>query len=168
MAHTFLALRAGGIVNFDDLSPVSSVADRGQSSPDAGAAQFVPSGAGMTSGQASALLLPQADFSLAVSAPASSQAVVVPNFSPAVSAPVVVNDAHAPLELRAGGADVSTDSAASSESSTLLSLNQHFLDNGWFIVPSADNEYGPVVYAAGDGFGWDASAGEFSADWFVV
>lgn len=171
MAHSFLALRAGGIVNVDDSS---AVADHGQSLPDAaaaGAAQLVLSSGSATVAQASTLVLPQAQsapaFSLVVSAPASSQAVVVPDFSQAASAPVVVNDTHASLELRAGGADASSDSVASSEASNLLSLNQHFLDNGWFVVPSAENEYGPV-YAAGDGFGWDVATGEFSADWFFV
>jgi hypothetical protein len=40
-------------------------------------------------------------------------------------------------------------------------------DDGWFIVPSAANEYGQA-YAAGDGFVWDVATGEFAADWFFV
>ena len=38
-------------------------------------------------------------------------------------------------------------------------------DHGWFIVPSASNEYGPA-YGAADDFTFDVAAGAFSADWF--
>jgi hypothetical protein len=41
-------------------------------------------------------------------------------------------------------------------------------DNGWFVVPSAANEYGPAYAAANDGFAWDTAAGEFTVDFFFV
>jgi hypothetical protein len=41
-------------------------------------------------------------------------------------------------------------------------------DNGWFIVPSAANEYGQAYAAAGDGFAFDVAAGEFAVDFFFV
>lgn len=40
-----------------------------------------------------------------------------------------------------------------------------YADHGWFIVPSASNEYGPAL-ALADDFTFDVAAGEFSADWF--
>ena len=42
-----------------------------------------------------------------------------------------------------------------------------YADHGWFIVPSASNEYGPA-YAVADDFSFDVAAGEFSSDWFWV
>lgn len=53
---------------------------------------------------------------------------------------------------------------------TLASLGldgPSYADHGWFIVPSASNEYGSA-YAAADDFAFDLAAGEFSADWFWV
>ena len=43
----------------------------------------------------------------------------------------------------------------------------NYSDHGWFIVPSASNEYGDTQ-VAGDGFVFDVAAGEFTADWFFV
>lgn len=40
-----------------------------------------------------------------------------------------------------------------------------YADNGWFIVPSAANEYGEG-FASGDGFAFNVATGEFTADWF--
>lgn len=41
-------------------------------------------------------------------------------------------------------------------------------DDGWFVVPSAANEYGQAYAAADDGFAWDVAAGEFAVDFFFV
>lgn len=160
MAHTFLALRAGGIINIDDSSQGSSVADHGQIAPTALAADPVQSlatgGTTVTVPQLSMPVLQTAD-------PAAPQLVAVPG---------VVTDPHGSLELRSGDTvtvSSSSDGTDGSEASALLSLNQlSFLDNGWFVVPSADNEYGPAVYAAADDYGWSVAAGEFSTDWFIA
>jgi hypothetical protein len=42
-----------------------------------------------------------------------------------------------------------------------------YADHGWFVVPSASNEYG-AAYVSADDFAFDLAAGEFSADWFWV
>ena len=40
--------------------------------------------------------------------------------------------------------------------------------DGWYIVPSAANEYGQA-YAAADGFDFNVATGDFASDWaFVV
>jgi len=63
-----------------------------------------------------------------------------------------------------GGGDI----ARGSEALASLSLDgPAYADHGWFIVPSAANEYGEG-YAAADDFAFDVAAGEFSADWFWV
>jgi len=63
-----------------------------------------------------------------------------------------------------GGGDI----ARGSEALASLSLDgPAYADHGWFIVPSAANEYGES-YAAADDFAFDVAAGEFSADWFWV
>ena len=68
----------------------------------------------------------------------------------------------------------STDTAGSGEiargAETLASLavdGPAYADHGWFIVPSASNEYG-AAYAVADEFTFDVAAGEFSSDWFWV
>jgi hypothetical protein len=43
-----------------------------------------------------------------------------------------------------------------------------YADHGWFVVPSASNEYGDAVAAAGDGFSFDVAAGEFTSDWVFI
>ena len=48
------------------------------------------------------------------------------------------------------------------------SISASFADHGWFIVPSAANEYGDSYAASADGFTWNVAAGEFTADWFFV
>lgn len=54
------------------------------------------------------------------------------------------------------------------ESIAPLALNaSDYSDHGWFIVPSASNEYGDAQVAA-DGFAFDVAAGEFAADWFLA
>lgn len=56
-----------------------------------------------------------------------------------------------------------------SDLASLDTTSSSYADHGWFVVPSADNEYGPsVTYAAADDYGWSAVAGEFSADWFIA
>jgi hypothetical protein len=64
----------------------------------------------------------------------------------------------------AGGGEVGRGSDLASLDSNASS----YADHGWFIVPSADNEYGQATYAAADDYGWSVAAGEFSADWFVA
>jgi len=43
-----------------------------------------------------------------------------------------------------------------------------YADYGWFIVPSASNEYGDAVATAGDGFSFDVAAGAFTGDWVFI
>lgn len=43
-----------------------------------------------------------------------------------------------------------------------------YADHGWFVVPSASNEYGDTVYAAGDGFSFDVATGDFTSDWVFI
>ena len=63
-----------------------------------------------------------------------------------------------------GGGEI----ARGSEALASLSLDgPSYAEHGWFIVPSAANEYGEGYAAAGD-FAFDVAAGEFSADWFWV
>jgi hypothetical protein len=82
-----------------------------------------------------------------------------------------VTEIHVPAMMR-GDLGGSTDASGGGEiargSDTLASLELDgaaYADHGWFVVPSASNEYGPA-YAAADGFAFDVAAGEFSSDWF--
>ena len=90
----------------------------------------------------------------------------------AVTVPGVVTELLAPVGLQGGGAPASSaalaDSGTPSEGSLApLSLGAHW-SNGWFVVPSAANEYGQA-YAAGDGgFEFDVASGSFASDWFWV
>ena len=43
-----------------------------------------------------------------------------------------------------------------------------YADHGWFIVPSASNEFGDGLYAAGDGFSFDVATGDFASDWVFI
>ncbi|MEJ0077166.1 MAG: hypothetical protein WDO17_17325 [Alphaproteobacteria bacterium] len=43
-----------------------------------------------------------------------------------------------------------------------------YADHGWFVVPSASNEYGDAISVAGDGFSFDVAAGEFTSDWVFI
>lgn len=63
-----------------------------------------------------------------------------------------------------GGGEIGRDS----DGLASLALNgPDYADHGWFIVPSAANEYGEAAYAATAGdFVFDVAAGEFSTDWF--
>jgi hypothetical protein len=63
-----------------------------------------------------------------------------------------------------GGSEIGRDG----ESLAPMSLAWADSDNGWFIVPSAANEYGQAYAAANDGFAWDVAAGEFAVDFFFV
>jgi len=181
VAHTFLALRAGGIVNIDDSSAVSSVADHGQSLPDAGAANLILTNVSAPAAQAGGFVLPQAE-----STPMVSRAGSVPVFLQVDSAPGTVTAFHSDPSSTAS--TVSTTSAGltlvtfssmagasifspavdggSAGSVTIAALPS----DGWFVVPSASNEYGDTQVAAGDGFSFDVATGEFTAaaDWFIV
>jgi hypothetical protein len=168
VAH-IMAFRGGGIVNVDDSSQVFSVADRGQSASTAvtaDSAQLFLSGVGAvtTTGQDSAPVLSQA-----VSLPAFLQAGAAPQF---VSVASVVTELQGQTSLLhgadspgSGGGEI----ARGGESLAPMSLAwSDSSDNGWFIVPSAANEYGQTYVAANDGFAWDVAAGEFTVDFFFV
>jgi hypothetical protein len=65
----------------------------------------------------------------------------------------------------AGGGEIARDA----DGLASLALNgPDYADHGWFIVPSASNEYGEAAYAAAGDFAFDMAAGEFSADWFMA
>lgn len=91
----------------------------------------------------------------------------------AVSPPGVVTDLLVPAGLQGGGAQPGAAIApmasdASDGSIAPLTLASHWAGDGWFIVPSAANEYGQA-YAAGDGgFEFDVASGSFASDWFWV
>jgi hypothetical protein len=165
-----VALRAGGIVNVDGSSQAAAAADHGQSLSDAGAAQLVLSGAGTTGGQTAAF----------------SQATL-PLFLRADSAPVSVTDFHSdqPSTVSTGSAGLTLSYSSAGATVTMMSgsvfntidhagdpsvtINYAALPaDGWFIVPSAANEYGDAVYAAGDGFGFDVATGDFASDWVFI
>lgn len=93
--------------------------------------------------------------------------------SPMLFAPVasVVSDPQ-PLAVARGDAGASPNfndgEIARGSDLAPLALNlPDFTDHGWFIVPSASNEYGNV-HVAGDGFVFDVAIGEFTGDWFLV
>jgi hypothetical protein len=84
-----------------------------------------------------------------------------------------VTDIQLPAMSR-GDAGASSDTSGGGElargAETLVSLSLDgpaYADHGWFIVPSASNEYGEG-YAAADEFAFDIAAGEFASDWFWV
>lgn len=91
-------------------------------------------------------------------------------FGPVASA---VTEIQVPAVMRGdlgGSNDTGGDGDIARGSDTLASLSLDgpaYADHGWFIVPSAANEYGEG-YAATDDFAFDVAAGEFSADWFWV
>jgi hypothetical protein len=85
----------------------------------------------------------------------------------------VVADLQGPTSALRGGETPSSggggEIARGGESLAPMSLTwADAADHGWFVVPSAANEYGDSYAAAGDGFEWNVAAGEFSADWFFV
>jgi hypothetical protein len=63
-----------------------------------------------------------------------------------------------------GGGEIARDGETLAPMSIAIT---NAADHGWFIVPSAANEYGES-FVAGDGFEWNVAAGEFSGDWFFV
>jgi hypothetical protein len=103
----------------------------------------------------------------------------LPQFAPV---PSVVTDISAPLAGTHGGDLIDTGGFGGGSGSvfrggdTLASLaidSSGYVDHGWFIVPSASAEYGDghfdVAAADGaDGFVFNAAAGEFTSDWFLV
>lgn len=122
----------------------------------------------------------------------SISAPAITTFDATPSAPTTLSFAHAttPMLLAAVASAVTDiqlpamtrgDAGGSSDASggsgelargaeTLASLSLDgpaYADHGWFIVPSASNEYGGG-YAAADEFTFDVAAGEFASDWFWV
>jgi hypothetical protein len=98
-------------------------------------------------------------------APAHSEGAVQP--APVASALADISAVHGDVAGSGGvgGGEIARDS----EGLASLALNSpDYSDHGWFIVPSADNEYGQAAYAAADGFAFDLAAGEFGTDWFVA
>jgi hypothetical protein len=93
--------------------------------------------------------------------------------SPVQIVPVasVVADVQSPLAVRgdAGGSSGFGDGdlARGSDIAPLALNLSDYADHGWFVVPSASNEYGDVHVAA-DGFVFDVAAGEFAGDWFLA
>ncbi len=104
------------------------------------------------------------------SAPLLPQSGAAPHFLPVLSA---VTDLQGPTFSLRGGESLSSggggEIARGGELLAPMSLAwADSSDNGWFIVPSAANEYGEAYAAAGDGFAWDVAAGEFTVDFFFV
>jgi hypothetical protein len=104
------------------------------------------------------------------SAPLLLQSGAAPQF---VSVASVVTDLQAPASSLRGGESPSSSGggeiARGGESLAPMSLAwADSSDNGWFVVPSAANEYGQAYAAADDGFAWDVAAGEFTVDFFFV
>ncbi|MEA2873462.1 MAG: hypothetical protein QOH67_3438 [Hyphomicrobiales bacterium] len=105
------------------------------------------------------------------SAPLLPQSGAAPQF---VSVSSVVTDLQGSTSLLRGAESPSSGGGGSEiardgESLAPMSLAwADSSDNGWFIVPSAANEYGEAYAAAGDGFAWDVAAGEFTVDFFFV
>jgi len=81
-----------------------------------------------------------------------------------------VTEIHLPAMTRgdAGGLSETSGGEIARGGDALASLSldgPSYADHGWFVVPSASNEYGPA-FAAADDFTFDVAAGSFSADWF--
>ena len=73
--------------------------------------------------------------------------------------------AIAPTSGGDGGGEVARDG----DHLASLSIDSTaYADHGWFIVPSASNEYGDAVATAGDGFSFDVAAGTFTSDWVFI
>jgi len=105
------------------------------------------------------------------SAPLLLQSGAAPQF---VSVASVVTDLQGSASALRGGESPSSgggggDIARGGESLAPMTLAwADSADDGWFVVPSAANEYGEAYAAADDGFAWDVAAGEFAVDFFFV
>jgi len=104
------------------------------------------------------------------SAPLLPQSSAAPQLLPVAS---VVTDLQGPTSVLRGADSPSSggggEIARGGESLAPMSLAwADSSDDGWFIVPSAANEYGQAYAAADDGFAWDVAAGEFTVDFFFV
>lgn len=124
--------------------------------------------AGATSGQGGAATVPaatltMADWSPAGASPPSLASVSVPVASAITEVPsTTIARSGLGESSEAGGGGI----ARGSDMLASLALDgPGYEDHGWFIVPSASNEYGSAYAAAGD-FAFDVAAGEFSAEWF--
>jgi len=95
-----------------------------------------------------------------------AHADALPSFAPV---PSVVTDLQSPGVVRGdvGGSPGYGDIGRGLDIAPLALNASDYADHGWFIVPSAGNEYGDV-HVASDGFTFDVAAGEFTADWFLV
>jgi len=110
--------------------------------------------------------------SILSSAPLLLQSGAAPQF---VSVASVVTDLQGSASSLRGGESPSSggggggDIARGGESLGPMTLAwADSADDGWFVVPSAANEYGQAYAAADDGFAWDVAAGEFAVDFFFV
>lgn len=85
----------------------------------------------------------------------------------AVSDVQTMSTGHADL-AGLGGTGDGSGAAGGGDGFVSLAMNSpDYSDHGWFVVPSAANEYG-ASYAAADGFVWDIASGEFASDWFFA
>jgi len=121
-----------------------------------------PTGSSQATPAVSAPAMPQAGAPAAQSAPAL-QAVAVPG---------VVTELHIPVGLQGGGTQIGSatlsDSGSAGEGPLApLTFGAHWSD-GWFVVPSAANEYGQAHAALEGGFEFDVATGSFTSDWFWV
>ena len=152
-----------------DAPPAVSLVARGSAAPSASSAD---TGAGSASPQVTiAPSAPSHDTApIFSSGPALPQSGAAPQL---VSVSSVVTELQGPasslrgadLPSSGGGGEI----ARGGESLAPMSLAlADASDDGWFVVPSAANEYGQAYAAANDGFAWDVAAGEFSVDFFFV
>ena len=120
------------------------------------------------------LLLPQqvnsghaaAASGFAPSAIAASASVFIPTALAAANVPSVVAELATPAGSLAGMSVNLTSSVVSDSQGSLFSSgSQSFASFGWYIVPSATNEYGPGVGA--HEFKIDL-AGDVLQDWYFV
>jgi hypothetical protein len=149
-----------------DAPPAVSLVGRGSAPPSASSAD-----AGSGSPQVTVTpSVPSHDTApIFSSGPATPQSGAVPVFLPVSS---VVTDLQGSASLLRGGESPSSgggEIAGGGESLAPLSLAwADSSDDGWFVVPSAANEYGQAYAAASDGFAFDVAAGEFTVDFFFV
>jgi hypothetical protein len=166
---------------------------RGQSEfidvPDQPVAPTLPAGAPVARGPEAPAHTPVTSNLGITGADATSAPVILTTSGATSPAPPTVSFAHTDasaqflavasavtdVQLSARGdlgglADAGGEGEITRGSDTLASLSLDgpaYADHGWFVVPSAANEYGEA-YAAADDFAFDVAAGEFSSDWFWV
>jgi hypothetical protein len=101
---------------------------------------------------------------------------LAPGMLQIVSAPAPVAGVVAPLgdsgsgTLKLAGELTGQSSGTIGDSGTsdAATLGGLHLADGWFVVPSAANEYGQTYAALEGGFEFDVATGSFTSDWFWV